>query len=143
MSEALSYVSPVAHRTSGSTAQAAPVVNADAAAGSAATFEEPIVSAGPAARKSPLSRITRLLCAHVYLFGIFSSTRAVFRLLGPAYRAADPGVGYDRRLLAYHAVQSTLLALVFLAFLLFVFLGVPKLIEIENFDGAGFGDFRQ
>ena len=134
MSEALSYVSPVAHRTSGSTAQAAPVVNADAAAGSAATFEEPIVSAGPAARKSPLSRITRLLCAHVYLFGIFSSTRAVFRLLGPAYRAADPGVGYDRRLLAYHAVQSTLLALVFLAFLLFVFLGVPKLIEIENFD---------
>jgi hypothetical protein len=59
-------------------------------------------------------RVTRLLCARVYLFGLFSGIRTLRALFGPPLTAHDPGIGYWRSALCYHALQSTLLSLVFL-----------------------------
>ena len=65
--------------------------------------------------------ISGLLCARAYLFGIVGSVGTINTLLGGPYRSADPGIGYNRRLLLYHALQSGLLSLVFLAVSLALF----------------------
>lgn len=59
--------------------------------------------------------ITRLLCARIYLLGLFGGIVCLHRLLGPPLRSTEPGIGYDRESIVYHAVQSSLLSLSVLA----------------------------
>lgn len=73
--------------------------------------------------RSPIAdehKITRLLCARIYFYGIFGGIVAIHRLLGPPLRGTDPGIGYDRRVLLFHALQSSLLSIVFFAAAMFV-----------------------
>ncbi len=68
----------------------------------------------PRLHETSANRITRLLCARVYLLGIFGGLSTLQALLGAPLSGHDPGVGYDRFRLCYHALQSTLLSLIFL-----------------------------
>lgn len=75
----------------------------------------------PSSEADLIDPISGLLCARTYLFGIVGSVGTINTLLGGPYRSADPGIGYNRRLLLYHALQSGLLSLVFLAVSLALF----------------------
>lgn len=59
-------------------------------------------------------RATRLLCAQVYLLGLVASLPTLHRLLGPSFRGIEREVGYDRRALLFHSLQSLLLSLALL-----------------------------
>lgn len=61
-----------------------------------------------------MNRITRLICARVYFFGLFASIPALHRLMGLPFRGFDRDPGIDRRHALIHTIQSLLLSLVFL-----------------------------
>ena len=60
------------------------------------------------------NRFTRLICARIYLLGLFGSLTALYRLLGLPYRGDEASVGYDRRLALFHSFQSFMLSIFFL-----------------------------
>ncbi len=68
-----------------------------------------------------LARMTRLLCARVYLYGVFASVPAAFRITRPLFHARDPGVGYDKRVVLFHSFQSIALSIAFAAPALVIF----------------------
>ncbi len=61
-----------------------------------------------------MNRITRLICARVYCFGLFASIPTLHRLMGLPFRGFDRDPGIDRRLALFHTIQSLLLSLMFL-----------------------------
>ncbi len=71
------------------------------------------------------TRITRLLCARAYFYGLYGSLGALHQICGPAFHAQDPGVGFNRRLVALHCVQSILLSIVTLVVVAGVLAATP------------------
>ncbi len=55
------------------------------------------------------TRITRLLCARAYFLDVFGSVSSLHAICRTAFHARDPGVGYNKRLVAHHCIQSALL----------------------------------
>jgi hypothetical protein len=51
----------------------------------------------------------------VYFWGAASGILALLRLAGVPYQATDPAVRYNRNAIAFHAAQSTLVSLLFIA----------------------------
>lgn len=69
-------------------------------------------AAAPVLRPAP-ARMTRLLCARIYLYGLWASVPAAFHVTRPMFAGRDPGIGYDKRMVLFHALQSAGLSLLF------------------------------
>ena len=70
-------------------------------------------AAAPAPAAHPPTRMTRLLCARLYLYGALVSAPTLFFVTRPIFHARDPGIGYDKRMVLFHALQSLMLSLLF------------------------------
>ncbi|SHG47969.1 hypothetical protein [Massilia sp. CF038] len=73
----------------------------------------------------PLDRVSRLICARTYLYGLFGALICIHCMLGNPYKSSDGGVGYDRACIQFHALQSALLSLLFLGLFAVLYLMLP------------------